>query len=72
MKNTTAAIVFTIVAILGLAVGAKTSSAATVGVEFCENDKCIFGGWCQDGGLGTKCNMGTLGGCINENCERQM
>lgn len=61
---------FAVVATIGVAAGVRSAGAATVRASYCENDKCMLGGWCQDGGLGTKCNMGTLGGCINEDCKQ--
>ncbi len=54
------------------ALGAISSAgAATPKVTYCENDKCMFMAWCQDGGLHTSCDMSNpiIGGCITVGCS---
>lgn len=59
-----------IACLVGVLAGLKTASASTPNSSYCENDKCMFMAWCQDGGMGTQCNMGTLSGCITQDCDK--
>jgi hypothetical protein len=52
---------------------AHADGAAALRARYCENDKCMFRQWCQDGGLLTGCNMSDplQGGCITYQCYQE-
>lgn len=59
-----------IACLMGVMAGLSTANAPTPNSSYCENDKCMFRAWWEDGGMGTKRNMGTLGGCITQDCDK--
>ncbi len=65
-------LVAAVAAATAFAMGAITSAgAATPNTTYCENDKCMFMAWCQDGSLFTSCDMSNpiIGGCITVGCS---
>lgn len=65
-------ILFTLMAIAAFSVGMASPASASSSVSnHCENDKCMFFAWCQDGSLFTSCDMNNplQGGCITRGCS---